>query len=331
MLALRCNQYGPPESLVVEDVADPSPGPGEVVVGVEAAAVNYPDVLIADNRYQVSVPVPFTPGSEFAGRLLSIGAGVTGFHPGDAVYGSCMFGAFAEKIAAPATSLSPIPPGVGFASAAAFQVVYATAYHSLRSVAQCRAGEWVVVLGAAGGVGLAAVDVARALGCRVLAAASSKEKLAVCAERGAEALVNYDEEDLKDRIRQLTGGGADVIIDPVGGPYAEAALRAGRWGGRFVTVGFASGSIPSIPLNLVLLKGVTIQGFESRGFAGNAPDVSARDRAELAELFASGTLRPYLSSVYRLEEAGAALTEVAERRSVGKVVIEVGRSPASGD
>jgi NADPH2:quinone reductase len=322
MLALRCNGYGPPETLVVEEIDDPIPEPGEVLVDIEAAAVNYPDVLIAANRYQVSVPVPFTPGSEFAGRVRSVGSAVTAFQPGDTVFGSCFVGSFAQRIAVPAASLSPIPPGIGFATAAAFHVVYATAYHTLRSVAECQPGEWVVVLGAAGGVGLAAVDVARILGCRVLAAASSWTKLEVCAERGATALVNYDEEDLKVRIRDITGAGADVIVDPVGGPYAEAALRAGAWGGRFITVGFASGEIPRIPLNLVLLKGVSIRGFEIRTFGVHAPDQSARDRAELNELFASGAIRPHVSSVYPMGESVTALMEVAGRRSIGKVVIE---------
>jgi NADPH2:quinone reductase len=326
MLALRCNQYGPPESLVVEEVEDLQPAAGQVVVGIEAAAVNYPDVLIASDRYQISIPVPFTPGSEFAGRVLAVGAGVGDFEPGDPVFGGCFVGAFAQQVAVPATSLSPVPEGVSFATAAAFHVAYATAYHALRSVAECRPGEWVVVLGAGGGVGLAAVDIAQVLGCRVLAAASSVAKLAVCAERGAEALVNYEEEDLKARIRELTGAGADVIIDPVGGPYSEAALRSGRWGSRFVTVGYASGEIPRIPLNLVLLKGVIVKGFEIRTFAQHAPEAEARDRAELADLFASGVLRPHVSSVYRLEEAGAALAEVAGRRSIGKVLIE----PAGG-
>jgi NADPH2:quinone reductase len=325
LLALRCNQYGPPESLLVEEIDDPSPAEGEVVVGIEAAAVNFPDVLIAANRYQVSIPVPFTPGSEFAGRVLSVAAGVDDYRPGDAVYGSCITGAFAQQISVPARSLSPIPPGVEFTTAAAFHVVYSTAYHVLRSVAECRPGEWVVVLGAAGGVGLAAVDVAQVLGCRVLAAASSEEKLKVCADRGAEAVVNYDREDLKERIRELTGGGADAFIDPVGGPYAEAALRAGRWGSRFVTVGFASGEIPRIPLNLILLKGVILRGFEMRTFGQHAPDAAGRARGEMAALFASGALHPYVSSVYRLEEAAAALAEVSNRRSVGKVVVKPGR------
>jgi NADPH2:quinone reductase len=324
MRALRCHTYGPPESLTIDEGPDLVAGPGEVVVAVEAAAVNYPDVLIAANRYQISIPVPFTPGSEFAGRVDSVGEGVTGLAPGDAVHGSCFTGAFAEQVAVPAGALTRLPPGVDFAEAAAFSVVYGTAYHALRSVAECAPGEWVVVLGAAGGVGLAALDVALALGCRVLTAASSADKLAVCTARGAEAVVNYAEEDLKARIRALTGDGADVVIDPVGGPYSEAALRACRWGARFVTVGFAAGEIPRIPLNLVLLKGVIVKGFEIRTFAEHAPGPAARDRKELDELFATGALRPFVSRRYPLEQAAVALAEVAGRRAVGKVVIEPG-------
>lgn len=322
MLALRCNAHGAPESLVVEELPDPEPGPGEVVVRVEAAAVNYPDVLIASNRYQVSVPVPFTPGSEFAGRVESVGRDVEGLAPGQAVRGTVMVGAFAQKITVPSRAVTPLPAGVPFPEGAAFHVTYATAYHALRSVAETRAGEWVVVLGAGGGVGLAAVDVAGVLGARVLAAASTEEKLAVCAARGADAVLNYATTDLRTGIRELTGGGADVVIDPVGGPYAEPAVRAARWGCRYVTVGFASGDIPRLPLNLVLLKGVVVKGFEIRTFAEHRPTVEARDRTELAELFAAGRLRPHVSVAYPLAQAATALRHMAERGVVGKVVIE---------
>jgi NADPH2:quinone reductase len=219
-------------------------------------------------------------------------------------------------------ALTPVPASVTFAEAASFGVVYSTAYHALRSVAEVRPGEWVAVLGAAGGVGLAAVDLARHLGARVLAAASSDEKLEVCRERGAEALVNYARDDLKVAMKDLTGGGADVVIDPVGGPYSEPALRATRWGARFVVVGFASGEIPRIPLNLVLLKGVVVKGFEFRTFAEHAPEAARRDREELLALFADGKVRPYVSSVYPLDRVGEALREVADRRAIGKVVVE---------
>jgi len=320
--AARCETYGPPERVVVEDVPDLRPREGGVVVEVHAASVNYPDVLIVADEYQVSIPTPFTPGSEFAGAVVAVADDVDGVRVGDRVCGSTFIGAFAEQIALPATALTAVPPSVTYAEAASFGVVYSTAYHALRSVAEVQPGEWVAVLGAAGGVGLAAVDLAKHLGARVLAAASSDEKLAVCHERGAEALVNYERDDLKVAMKELTGGGADVVIDPVGGPYSEPALRATRWGGRFVVVGFASGEIPRIPLNLVLLKGVVIKGFEFRTFAEHAPEASRRDRAELLALFADGKVRPYVSSVYPLDRVADALREVAERRALGKVVIE---------
>lgn len=321
MLAAMCKAYGPPESLVVEVVPDPVAGPGEVVVRIEAAAVNYPDLLIAADRYQVSVPTPFAPGSEFAGVVETVGEGVTSVAPGDRVRAGSMVGAFAQRIAVPAAGIQRLPDSVDLASAAAFHVAHATAYHALRSVARVEAGQWVVVLGAAGGVGLAAVELAKVLGAKVLAAASSPAKLAVCTKVGADAVVDYTREDLKERIKAITGGGADVVVDPVGGRWSEEALRATRWGGRFVTVGFASGEIPRIPLNLVLLKGVVVKGFEIRTFAHHAPADAARDTDELQQLFAEGRVRPYISASYPLEETGAALRSLADRTATGKVVI----------
>ncbi len=322
MRAARCHSYGPPESVVVEAVPDLQARDGGALVAVHAASVNYPDVLVVADEYQVSIPLPFTPGSEFAGVVMAVGAGVSDVQVGDRVCGSTFVGAFAEQTSVAAAALTPMPTSVTFAEAASFGVVYSTAYHALRSVAEVRAGEWVAVLGAAGGVGLAAVDLARHLGARVLAAASSDEKLALCRERGAEALVNYERDDLKVAMKDLTGGGADVVIDPVGGRYSEAALRATRWGGRFVVVGFASGEIPRIPLNLVLLKGVVIKGFEFRTFSEHAPEASRRDREELLALFADGRVRPYVSAVYPLDRVADALREVADRRALGKVVVE---------
>jgi NADPH2:quinone reductase len=308
--------------VLVEDVPDPEPGPGEALVRVEAAALNYPDVLILANRYQVSVPPPFIPGSEYAGTVVAVGSGVTDLAPGDRVFGGGIVGAFAQMVCAPARALTPVPDTVGIVDAAAFGVVYRTAYHALRSVAEVEPGEWVAVLGAAGGVGLAAVELGVVLGARVLAAASSPEKLDVCRASGAEATVDYETEDLKERMKDITGGGADAVLDPVGGPYAEQALRATRWGGRFVTLGFASGEIPRIPLNLVLLKGVIVKGFEIRTFSEHAPESAARDHEELDELFASGKIRPHVSAVYPLDRVSAALADLAERRAVGKVIID---------
>jgi NADPH:quinone reductase len=321
MLAARMAGYGPPELLVVAEVPDPQPGAGEVAVDVIAAAVNFPDLLIMNGSYQASWPLPLIPGSEFAGTVAAAGAGVTGVRPGDRVAGGVAVGAFAERVVVSAGALWPVPDGTDLAEAAAFRVTYLTSYHALRSVAEVRPGDWVVVLGAAGGVGLAAVDIAKLLGAKVIAAASSADKLAVCRARGADEVIDYAREDLKSRIKQITGGGADVVIDPVGGPYSEQALRAAAWGGRFVCLGFASGEIPRIALNLVLLKGVIVRGFEVRTFTEHRPDLAARDEAELLGHFAAGRLRPHVSARYGLSDVVEALLRVRNRTVIGKVVI----------
>jgi len=321
MRAARCLEYGPPEAIVIDEVPTPDPKPGEVLVDIHAASVNYPDVLMLANKYQVTIPPPFVLGSEFAGVVSAVGEGVTDHAVGDRVFGSAFIGAFAEAITAPAAAVSRMPEHATFGEAASFGVVYMTAYHGLRSIAEVQQGDWVVVLGAAGGVGVASIEVAKHLGGRVLAAASSDEKLSLCRDLGAEATIDYETEDLKERIKEITGGGADVVFDPVGGRYSEQALRATRWGGRFVVVGFASGEIPRIPLNLVLLKGPIVRGFELRTFFEHMPEAAARDRRELAELFADGTLRPPVSDTFPLDRTADALRTVSERRALGKVVI----------
>jgi len=321
MRAARCLQYGPPSSVSIEEVDDPTPSEGQVVVDVAAAAVNFPDVLVVADRYQVHIPVPFTVGSEFAGTVRALGPGVSGLAVGDRVMGSTLFGAFADQVVVKAGALLPVDEAVDLATAAASGVAQRTAFHALRSIARVQPGEWVVVLGAAGGVGLAAVQLAQELGARVLAAASTPEKVALCLDQGAEAVVDYDRENLKDRIKAITEGGANVVVDPVGGPHAEEALRALRWGGRFVTVGFASGEIPRIPLNLVLLKGVVVTGFTLAAFNANQPDDEARDLRELADLARTGRVKPYISARYALEDTGLALAELAERRALGKVLV----------
>lgn len=322
MRAIVCERYGPPEDLVLRELPDPEPAPGTMVVRVRAAAVNFPDVLMIDGKYQLKIPVPFTPGSELAGDVLAVGDGVP-FAPGDRVVGTSFVGGFAEQALVPAAVASAIPEGIDYAAAAGFGVTYRTAYHALRSVARVGEGDWVVVLGAAGGVGLAAVDLAVAMGVKVLAAASSPEKLEVCRQRGAAATVDYDREDLKTRIREITGDGAQAVLDPVGGPYAEPALRSLARGGRFVTLGYASGVIPAIPLNLVMLKGITVQGMEIRTFATDFPAENERDLAELQRLFADGTVSPYIGARFPLAETAAALRYVADRKAVGKVIIDV--------
>ena len=322
MKAVVCREYGPPEALQIDEIADPTPQPGQAVVRVRAASVNFPDVLMLSGGYQVRLPPPFTPGSEFAGEVLD--AGDSGYRRGDRVSGSAMVGAFAEQIAVDPRALVPIPDGVDFADAAAFGVTYRTAYFALRTIAGVAPGDAVVVLGAAGGVGLAAVDLAAAMGARVIAAASTAEKLALCRQRGAQATIDYASENLRDGIRDATGGaGARVVLDPVGGRYAEPALRGLGRGGTFITLGYAAGDIPSIPLNLVLLKGITVRGMEIRTFYSDYPDEAIRDTAELQQMFADGTVRPYIGARFPLQQAASALRHVADRKALGKIVIDV--------
>jgi NADPH2:quinone reductase len=324
MRAAIVREYGPPENVRIEELPDPVAGPGQVLVDVHAAAVNYPDVLIVANRYQIPARLPFTPGSELAGVVAAVGEGVSGIVPGMRVQGAMFVGAFAQRIALPAGAVSPVPEGIDVRSAAAFGVVYATAHHALRSPGRLRAGETLLVLGAGGGIGLAAVDLGRALGARVIAAASSPAKLAAARERGAEICIDYTREDLKERVKEATRGrGADVVIDPVGGPYSEPALRATGWRGRFVVVGFAAGEIPRIPLNLVLLKGAELHSLNIGPFQQNEPEEAARNRGELLQLWQSGKVSPRVSSVHPLDRCVDALRELSERRAIGKVVIDL--------
>lgn len=323
MRAVVCREYGTPEDLVLDELPDLTPGPGQVVVKVRAAAVNYPDVLLIAGKYQIKVPPPFSPGSEMAGDVLAVGDGVD-YKPGDRVSATTFVGAFAEQAVLDARGLTPIPDGVDYADAAAFGVTNRTAYYTLRTVAPVEPGDWVVVLGAAGGVGLAALDIAVLMGAKVIAAASGPEKLDVCRQRGAAACIDYDHEDLKTRLKEITGpAGAQVVLDPVGGKYSEPALRGLGRGGRFVTLGYAAGEIPAIPLNLVMLKGITVLGMEIRTFAEDYPDQIGRDDAELAALFAEGKLRPYIGARFPLDQTANALRYVADRKAVGKVVIDV--------
>jgi NADPH2:quinone reductase len=316
-------EYGPPEIIKVEEIETPPVGAGEVRVGVRAAAVNFPDVLIIANSYQVKVPAPFVPGSEFAGVVEEVGEGVSGLAPGDRVSGTVFVGAFGEQVVCRAESLRPIPEGVDDRSAAAYVVAHRTAYHVLRSIADVQPGQKVVVLGAGGGVGLAAVQLAAVLGAEVTAVASSAEKLQVAAASGATTLIDHRAEDLRKALKVAHPDGVDVVVDPVGGDLSEAALRAVRFGGRFVTVGFASGVIPRIPLNLVLLKGPYVTGFQMRDFAAHRPDDLARDDRELTGLLASGRLRPHVGATFPLDETVAALRLVADGKAIGKVVIDV--------
>jgi NADPH2:quinone reductase len=258
---------------------------------------------------------------EFSGVVVEVGEGVDSVHVGDHVFGSSMTGAFSEQVVVPEQMLRRVPEAVALETAAGFWIAHATAYHALRSIAEVAEGERVLVLGAAGGVGLAAVELAAVMGADVIAAASTEDKLALCRERGAGETINYAEHDLREVLREVAPDGIDVVIDPVGGPLSERALRALRWKGRFVTLGFASGEIPRIPLNLVLLKGCVIKGFEVRTFAHVEPELATRDEAELIELLAAGRVAPHISAIYGLEQAAVALEVVGGRRSTGKVLL----------
>lgn len=323
MRAAVCAAYGPPEVVQIADVDAPLLGPGQARVRVEAAAVNFPDVLLIAGEYQMKVPPPFVPGSELAGEVLEVADGVVSVGVGDRAFGSTLVGAFAEEAAVSATSLTRIPDGVDAATAAAFGVAHRTAYHVLRSVAGVGAGDELVVLGAGGGVGLAAVQLGSLLGAAVTAVASSPEKLAAARAFGAARTIDHRAGDLRAALREQLPEGADVVVDPVGGDLAEPALRALRWGGRFVTVGFASGAIPRIPLNLVLLKGVQILGFQMIDFATHAPGERERDEHELLGLLASGRAFPHIGARFELAGAASALRYVADGRAIGKIVLDI--------
>lgn len=326
MRAIICPKPGPLDALELRDVDDPTPGKGEVLVDVAAAGVNFPDVLIVQGLYQFKPPGAFTPGGEVAGTVAAVGDGVEGLAVGDRVAAVVPWGGFAEKLVAPATAVIPIPDGMDLETAAAFNLTYGTALHALKDRAHLQPGETVLVLGAAGGVGLASIDVAKAMGARVIAAASSPEKLAVCTAAGADAVIDYSSEDLKKRAKALTGGnGADVVVDPVGGAFSEPALRATAWRGRFLVIGFAAGDIPKVPLNLTLLKGCAVVGVFWGAFTAREPKANSANLAQLAEWFTAGRLKPVVSARYPLADAVAALEELAGRRAKGKVVITMGR------
>lgn len=322
MRAAVCRSYGPPESVEIDNVPTPPLGPGQVRVRVEAAAVNFPDVLLVANQYQLTVPAPFVPGSELAGVVAEVADDVRDVVVGDRVFGTAIVGAFAEEIVVGADAVRPVPAGVDIRDAAAFGVAHRTAYHVLRSVAGLQPGDELIVLGAGGGVGLAAVQLGARLGGSVTAVASSADKLDVAAAQGATHLVEHRSVELRPALRELLPEGADAVVDPVGGDLSEPALRSLRWGGRFVTVGYASGEIPRIPLNLVLLKGVQVLGFQFRDFVAHAPDELRRNEDELMDLLASGRVVPHIGATFPLHETAAALRYVADGLAIGKAVID---------
>ena len=324
MKAILCKAYGPPDSLVVEDIPSPVAGPGEVVVSVKTASVNFPDVLIIQNKYQLKPPLPFSPGSELAGVVKSVGDGVTHLRPGDPVMAITGYGAFAEEVKVDVNRLLPIPGGMDFVSAAAFGLTYATSEHALCDRGELKAGETLLVLGASGGVGIAAIEIGKVLGARVIACASTDDKLAICREHGADDTINYATEDLRERIKAITDGkGADVVYDPVGGTYTELALRSIAWRGRLLVVGFAAGDIPKIPLNLTLLKGCAIVGVFWGEFTRREPQRFLAAMDKLERWFAEGKLKPHVSATFPLERAADALAMMAGRNVKGKVVLTV--------
>ncbi|MFA7437833.1 NADPH:quinone oxidoreductase family protein [Castellaniella sp.] len=322
MQALVCHQYGPPSTLVLQERPTPELQPDQVLVDVLAAGINYPDTLIIENRYQFKPTLPFSPGGEFAGRIRAVGAQVGGFEPGQAVLGFCGWGAFAEQIAVPAQDLFKVPEGLPFDVAGSLLLTYGTAYHALVDRAQLQPGETVLILGASGGLGSALTELAKALGARVIAAASSPEKLQACRANGADEVIDYQQEDLRARLKELTSGrGVDVVCDPVGGPLSEAALRSTAWRGRFLVIGFASGEIPRIALNLTLLKGCAVVGVFWGDYVKRERAAAQADVDVLAEWVRAGRIRPAITRRLTLAEIPAALEAMQRRQVVGKWVV----------
>ena len=326
MKAIVCREFGPPEKLVLEEVPEPTPGEGELVIESHASTVTFPDALMIEDKYQFKAPLPFVPGGEAAGLVAEVGPGVSGFAKGDRVIGSTMLvGGFQEKVLVRASATRKLSEKVGFAEATGLLYAYGTGYYGLETRGSLAPGETLLVLGAAGNVGLAAVELGKLMGARVIAAASSEEKLAVCRDRGADETIDYSREDLKTRAKELTDGkGVDVIYDCIGGDFAEAALRAIAWEGRFLVIGFTAG-IPQLPLNLTLLKGCQVIGVFYGAMVQRQPELRDEISAALYRLADEGKLNPYVSARYPLAEAPQALRALLDRKVTGKVVIECNR------
>lgn len=325
MKAILCKEYGPADKLVIEDVPSPDVKGRGVKVRVKAAGLNFPDTLIIENKYQLKPSLPFSPGGEMAGEVVAVGDKVSRFKVGDRVAGLTGYGAFAEEVIVPEQNLLPVPDGMSDEKAAAFTMVYGTSYYALKQRGNLQPGETLLVLGASGGVGLATVELGKAMGAKVIAAASSAEKLAVAREAGADELINYTEEPLKEAVKKLTHSkGVDVIYDPVGGDFTEQALRAMGWNGRHLIIGFAAGDIPKIPANLTLLKGCSVVGVFWGSFTQREPEASAQNMMELMKLYAEGKIDPKVSEVYDFKDYAKALGALTERRATGKVVLKVG-------
>ena len=326
MKAIVCKEFGPPEKLVLEEVEEPKAGEGQVVIESRASTVTFPDALMIEDKYQFKAQLPYVPGGEAAGVIAEVGPGVEGFAVGDRVIGaSGLIGGFQEKVVASAKATRKLSKNVGFAESTGLLYAYGTGYYGLKFRGGLKPGETLLVLGAAGNVGLAAVELGKLMGARVIAAASSREKLSVCLDRGADETINYSEEDLKARAKELTGGkGVDVIYDCVGGDYAESALRAIAWEGRFLVIGFTAG-IPKLPLNLTLLKSCQVIGVFYGAMIAKQPELIAEITKDLYEFMDEGKLKPYVSARYALADAPQALRDLLDRKVTGKVVIEANR------
>jgi NADPH:quinone reductase len=322
MKAIVCKAFGPPEKLVYEDFPLPAMGKSAVRVAVKAVGVNFPDTLIIQGKYQFRAEPPFVPGGEFAGEIAEVGESIQHLKPGDHVAGVILNGAYAEQVVAPASALLPLPKGMDFTAAAGFPMIYGTSYHALKQRADLKSGETLLVLGAAGGVGLAAVQLGKIMGARVIAAAGSDEKLAICRANGADELINYSTGSLKEQVKKLTGGkGADVIYDPVGGELFDQCLSCINWNGRILVVGFAGGSIPNLAINRVLLKGCAVVGVFWGQFVMKEPQVNMANFHQLFQWYTEGRLKPPVSRTYPLAQAAQAMQDLLARKATGKLIL----------
>jgi NADPH2:quinone reductase len=322
-----CKQWGDPSTLVVEDIERKAPSAGEVRIAVRACGVNFPDTLIIQGLYQVKPPLPFSPGMEVAGEVMECSEGVKHLKPGDRVMAVTTYGGFAEEVNLPAAGVIPLPPSMDFVTAASFPLTYGTSHVALTHRAKLQAGEILLVLGAAGGVGLAAVEIGKLLGATVIAAASTPEKLALAKQYGADHTINYSSENLRDRVKEITGGnGANVVYDPVGGALFDQAVRSMAWEGRVLVIGFASGTIPQLPVNLTLLKNCSVVGVYWGGYMANDPSVILDSLKVLLGWASEGKVKPHVSQTYPLEQAGEAIWALARRQAMGKVVVTMDRA-----
>jgi NADPH2:quinone reductase len=332
MKAIVCQRFGPPSNLEYLEMPDPVPAPDELLINIKACSVNFPDTLIIQGQYQYKPDFPFSPGSDIAGIVEVVGEKVTNFKPGDEIVAITTWGGFAEKIVCKAYLCFAKPPNMDMVQAASFLLAYGTSYYALADRGSLKKDETMLVLGASGGVGLAAVELGKLLGARVIAAASSTEKLELCRQYGADVLINYQKENLKERVKELTGNkGVDVIYDPVGGQYSDLAMRSMAWGGRYLVVGFAAGEIPRLPLNLPLLKGCAIIGVFWGAFTQKQPKRNFHQISQLTRWFNAGKLNPHIHATYPLVKAPYALEEIINRKVRGKIVIVMDDQILKGD